>query len=337
MLLVWGMSSGCRGVVEVGQCVAVAGKFAMGVILISLFTLLFWMLAGPWAFPEAVDKAAANALNQRAHGMHNDDAAEAPGMAHMAPPPGSNGRKITTEWVLLGVQLGLSVLVVACPCALGLATPTAVLVGSSVAATRGLLVRGGDILESMTRITHVRFRKLHAFVHRCASFTLNRMHSSSHSLGMQVVFDKTGTLTQGQPSVSDVKYCGAVGNGKSGRRASGQPTLGAGSEDDMLSLAAAVEEASMHPLAKAVVAERDHRNLPQRLLEDGSLLQARVFITRRGAPVAFTSVCASRSLGFLKASTVSASSCLFRGCLKMLTSSQRCHVRSARLRPDIRQ
>lgn len=218
----------------------VAGKFAICVIMASLLTIMFWALAGPWVFPEAVNKAAKSAINRASHGAgHGSDDV---GMDHnSSSPPGSNGRKISTQWLLLAVQLGLSVLVVACPCALGLATPTAVLVGSSVAAKRGLLVRGGDILESMTHITHV-------------------------------VFDKTGTLTEGKPSVADVKFCSTAGAGST-RRWSEQAAAGATSEDEMLALAAAVEEASMHPLAKAVVAERDQRSLPKRLLEDGSLLQ----------------------------------------------------------------
>jgi Cu2+-exporting ATPase len=67
----------------------------------------------------------------------------------------------------------VSVLIVACPCALGLATPTAVLVASSNAATRGILFRGGDILEKTSRID-------------------------------LVAFDKTGTLTIGKPTVAKI-------------------------------------------------------------------------------------------------------------------------------------
>ena len=61
--------------------------------------------------------------------------------------------------VLLGLKLAVDVMVVACPCALGLATPTAVLVASSVGAQRGLLLRGGDVLERMAKINVVAFDK----------------------------------------------------------------------------------------------------------------------------------------------------------------------------------
>ncbi len=54
--------------------------------------------------------------------------------------------------LLLGLQLACNVLVVACPCALGLATPTAVLVGTAAGARRGLLIRGGDILEATSQV-----------------------------------------------------------------------------------------------------------------------------------------------------------------------------------------
>ncbi|HEY9615993.1 MAG TPA: heavy metal translocating P-type ATPase, partial [Microcoleaceae cyanobacterium] len=74
--------------------------------------------------------------------------------------------------LLLSLKLAIAVLVVACPCALGLATPTAILVGSGIGAERGLLIRGGDILEQV------------------------------HHLDT-VILDKTGTLTTGTPQVTD--------------------------------------------------------------------------------------------------------------------------------------
>ncbi|KAJ6372961.1 hypothetical protein OIU76_027320 [Salix suchowensis] len=75
--------------------------------------------------------------------------------------------------LLLSLKLSVDVLVVSCPCALGLATPTAILVGTSLGAKQGLLIRGGDVLERLASISYV-------------------------------ALDKTGTLTEGKPTVSAV-------------------------------------------------------------------------------------------------------------------------------------
>jgi len=96
----------------------------------------------------------------------------------------------------------LTVLIVACPCALGLATPMSVMVGVGRAAGQGILIRNGDALQQAQAIT-------------------------------TLVLDKTGTLTEGRPRVVS---CHALGE-----------------ENSLLRLAAAVEQHSEHPLARAVV------------------------------------------------------------------------------------
>lgn len=81
--------------------------------------------------------------------------------------------------VVTALMNAVSVLVVACPCALGLATPLAILVGTTAIGRKGILVKGGDLFESISKTT-------------------------------TVVFDKTGTLTRGRPSITDqIDFCGS--------------------------------------------------------------------------------------------------------------------------------
>lgn len=115
----------------------------------------------------------------------------------------------------------VSVLVVACPCALGLATPTAITVGTGVAARHGILIRHMAALERAHNVT-------------------------------TVIFDKTGTLTEGVPDVSAVEP------------ASGQ------SADDVLVMAASVQQHSEHPLAQAIVAYTTDKGLALESVSDFS-------------------------------------------------------------------
>ncbi|MCU0249938.1 MAG: heavy metal translocating P-type ATPase [Vicinamibacterales bacterium] len=110
----------------------------------------------------------------------------------------------------------VAVLIIACPCAMGLATPTAILVGTGKGAENGILIRGGDILE------------------RAASVTT-------------VVLDKTGTITRGTPELTECVPLGArdLALGAS-------PDTGSLAEQ-LLALAAAAEANSEHPLAQAIV------------------------------------------------------------------------------------
>lgn len=107
---------------------------------------------------------------------------------------------------------GVAVLIIACPCAMGLATPTSIMVGSGRAAELGVLFRQGDALQKLQGVDWV-------------------------------VFDKTGTLTEGKPVLTDL----AVAEGFE--------------ETRVLSLAAAVEATSEHPLAQAIVDEAATRAL----------------------------------------------------------------------------
>lgn len=133
----------------------VAGYFTYGVMAIALTTFLFWDLVGTRIWSDV--------LTQGLHGI---------GSAHAMLHSPSAPLSIAPSPLLLSLKLAIAVLVVACPCALGLATPTAILVGSGIGAERGLLIRGGDILEQI------------------------------HSLDT-IVLDKTGTLTTGNPIVTD--------------------------------------------------------------------------------------------------------------------------------------
>lgn len=81
--------------------------------------------------------------------------------------------ELHTSRTILSLKLAIDVLVIACPCALGLATPTAILVGTTTGAENGLLIKGGDVLEQVKNLS-------------------------------SIVFDKTGTLTQGYPQVENV-------------------------------------------------------------------------------------------------------------------------------------
>ena len=134
----------------------VAGRFALAVLLMALATLLFWWLLGAALWPQVL-RASAGAM-----GMHASHGAMA--MAPVA----------STKPFTLGLQLAIAVLVVACPCALGLATPTAITVGCGRAARAGLLFRGGDAIETAAALR-------------------------------TVLFDKTGTLTLGRPLVTAVE------------------------------------------------------------------------------------------------------------------------------------
>jgi Cu+-exporting ATPase len=111
-----------------------------------------------------------------------------------------------------GLVAAVAVLIIACPCALGLATPMSIMVGVGRGAAMGVLIKNAEALEQMEKVD-------------------------------TLVVDKTGTLTKGHPAVTAIV-----------------PAPGF-AELDVLSLAAAVERASEHPLAEAIVAAAKQRNI----------------------------------------------------------------------------
>lgn len=127
---------------------------------------------------------------------------------------------IGQETFEFSLTIFISVLVIACPCALGLATPTAIMVGTGRGAENGMLIKGGDSLES------------------------------AHKISM-VAFDKTGTITYGQPVVTDIgivnkAYC----------------------ENDIIRIAASLENKSEHPLAEAIMTKAKSMNVDIEKIED---------------------------------------------------------------------
>ena len=138
----------------------------------------------------------------------------------------------------------ISVLVIACPCALGLATPTAIMVGTGKGAENGILIKGGEALEVTHRIN-------------------------------TIVFDKTGTLTEGKPEVTDVVVIkgGSLPPSFSPAGGSSASPLDGGSapvtpprqfpaeEGLLLQIAASAEKGSEHPLGQAIVQGARDRGL----------------------------------------------------------------------------
>ena len=120
------------------------------------------------------------------------------------------------------IYKGLAVLLIGCPCALVISTPAAIAAGLSAGARRGLLLKGGAVLEGLRKIT-------------------------------TVAFDKTGTLTQGKPVVTDVVAIGVA-------------------EREVLSLAAALETGSSHPLAVAILARAKDDRVPIPPADDAKAL-----------------------------------------------------------------
>ncbi|WP_347332401.1 heavy metal translocating P-type ATPase [Marinimicrobium locisalis] len=105
---------------------------------------------------------------------------------------------------VLAILAAVAVLVIACPCALGLATPTALMVGSGIGAERGILIRSGEAIQTFKDIK-------------------------------VMVLDKTGTITRGEPKLTEVVAAEGV------------------EEQQLLQWASTVENASEHPIARAIV------------------------------------------------------------------------------------
>jgi Cu+-exporting ATPase len=129
--------------------------------------------------------------------------------------------------IMQAFAAAVTVLVIACPCAMGLAVPTAVMVATGRGANDGILIKGGEALQQLEKID-------------------------------TVVLDKTGTITAGRPQVTDVLLAAHGGEDES-------PEAVRSAEDRLIRIAAALEHSSEHPLADAVVRLAQERglNVPQ--------------------------------------------------------------------------
>ncbi|RDB44151.1 heavy metal translocating P-type ATPase [Halomonas sp. DQ26W] len=166
------------------------GRFVPAVLVIALVSFLAWLLAGDALRP--ILEWGANFL---------------PWVDPTASTP------------ILAILAAIAVLVIACPCALGLATPTALMVGSGIGAERGILIRSGEAIQTFKDIK-------------------------------VIVLDKTGTITRGEPKLTDVVPVEGV------------------EEKRLLTLAASVEDASEHPIARAIVDGAKERDVTPEQVSD---------------------------------------------------------------------
>ncbi|MBO8239220.1 cation-translocating P-type ATPase [Prochlorococcus marinus XMU1412] len=133
----------------------IAGKFSYFVLIFATLTFFFWWKGAKNIWPDLLSQNH-ELITHSSHTLHSS--------------LGSNAE----NFLSLAIQLSIAVLVIACPCALGLATPTVITVASGKAAKKGVLFKGGDKIEMASKINHI-------------------------------IFDKTGTLTKGKPFIVDYK------------------------------------------------------------------------------------------------------------------------------------
>lgn len=133
----------------------IAGKFTYFVLIFATLTFFFWWKGARNIWPDLLSHNN-QFITHSSHTLHSS--------------LGSNAE----NFLSLAIQLSIAVLVIACPCALGLATPTVITVASGKAAKKGVLFKGGDKIEMASKINHI-------------------------------IFDKTGTLTKGKPFIVDYK------------------------------------------------------------------------------------------------------------------------------------
>ncbi|KAB5588811.1 Copper transporting P-type ATPase [Ceratobasidium theobromae] len=161
----------------------VAGYFVPTVISLALVTFATWMVVAFWIAPDSLPSLFSS-----------------PGESKLA----------------VCLKLCISVVVVACPCALGLSTPTAIMVGTGVGAKHGILIKGGRALEASKDVR-------------------------------RVVLDKTGTVTEGKLTLVDLVWAGDSGSSLDGMSADGSTT-----RKDVLAMVSVAEARSEHPLARAI-------------------------------------------------------------------------------------
>ena len=130
----------------------IAGKFTYFVLILATTIFFFWWRLAKQIWPDLLSNNHHELLTNSAHTLHNSLGSHA------------------DSFLSLAIQLSIAVLVIACPCALGLATPTVITVASGKAAKKGVLFKGGDKIEMASKINHI-------------------------------IFDKTGTLTKGEPFI----------------------------------------------------------------------------------------------------------------------------------------
>ena len=134
----------------------IAGKFTYFVLILATSSFFFWWKGAKQIWPDLIIHNHNELIRNTSHTLHSS--------------LGSNA----DNFLSLAIQLSIAVLVIACPCSLGLATPTVITVASGKAAKKGVLFKGGDKIEMASKINHI-------------------------------IFDKTGTLTKGDLFIVNYK------------------------------------------------------------------------------------------------------------------------------------